>query len=321
MRLVMMGTGPFAVPTFESLIDSDHDVVWLVTRSSTKVRTRKSGPRNPMLEVARQRGVPIFAPEDVNASDARKKLAAVQPDLLVVCDYGQILSPETLAIAPLGGVNLHGSLLPKYRGAAPVAWAVVEGESETGVTVIHMTPRLDAGPCLTQQKTRIRPDETAAELEPRLAEIGLQQVHKSLAMLAAWDGKAALGWLQDSAVATRAPRLRKADGQVRWSKTAIQIRNQVRGLKPWPGTFTHWLRRQGEPLRLILDQVAPVETDASAANPGTVVKSDGRQLHIATGGGYLSLEQVQPAGKRAMEIAEFLHGHRIQVGDPFGDKV
>jgi methionyl-tRNA formyltransferase len=320
MRLVMMGTGPFAVPSFESLIESDHEIPLLVTRPSTRVRSRKREPNNPMLECAQRHSIPTFAPQDVNAAEARNRLATVQPDVFVVCDYGQILSPETLTVTPRGGINLHGSLLPKYRGAAPVAWAVINGEVETGVTVIHMTPRLDAGPCLRRKATAIGPDETAAELEVRLAKLGVQEVHEALAMLAAWDGQATLGEIQDSASATRAPRLRKSDGRVQWSKSATAIQNQVRGMKPWPGTFSHWLRPQGPPLRLILDRVS-VQNAPNAGNsdPGLVVLADERRLHVATGDGSISLDAVQPAGKRPLEIAEFLRGYHVRAGERFGD--
>jgi len=272
-----------------------------------------------MRDAAEQRQIPIVSPPDANAVDAREQLAALKPDLLVVCDYGQILSSEALSVASLGGINLHGSLLPKYRGAAPVAWAVLNGESETGVTVIHMTPRLDAGPCLTQSTTPIDPEETAAELETRLAEMGVAAVHKALAMLATWDGAAPLGQIQNPAAVSRAPRLRKADGRVCWSRTAQQIKNQVRGLKPWPGTYTFWRRPQGDPVRLILDRVSMTQTDPQGATPGAVKRSDRNHLEVATGDGCLSLDQVQPAGKRVMEIAEFLRGHRVQAGEMMGE--
>ena len=166
MRLVMMGTGPFAVPTLESLLDSSHEVVALVTRPSVAAQTRgkTKAPPNPMRELAESRGLPVLDPVNVNEDSFRPALIALRPELLVVCDYGQILSPAALSVAPLGGINLHGSLLPKYRGAAPVQWAIWRGEQETGVTVIHMTPRLDAGPNLAQLTTAIGPAETAAEL-------------------------------------------------------------------------------------------------------------------------------------------------------------
>jgi methionyl-tRNA formyltransferase len=314
----MMGTGPFAVPTFESLLQSKHDVAVLVTRPLPQVRTRGKTPANPMREAAEARGIEVLSPDDVNAEAAQKQLVSLRPDLFVVCDYGQILSSETLAIAKLGGINLHGSILPKYRGAAPVHYAILNGDSETGVTVIHMTPRLDGGPALTVRKTPIGDDETTAELEPRLAILGVEAVHQAIEMLESWDGEAPIGVVQDSSLASRAPRLKKADGEVDWSRTAAQIRNQVRALKPWPGTFTEWQRPSGPAMRLILEEIVVTASDVSDVIPGTVIASDGKQLEVVTGGGTISIRKIQPAGKRVMEIEEFLRGYPIPVGARLG---
>ena len=178
-----MGTGPFAVPMFERLLAAQAKRIALVTRPDRPVHARGSAVRNPMRELAQKHGLPVFEPEDVNSAESREQLAAYAADLFVVCDYGQILSRDTLALARLGGINLHGSLLPKYRGAAPIQWAIYHGETETGVSVIHMTPQLDAGPVLVQRATPIGPTETAAELEPRLAALGADAVDDALAML------------------------------------------------------------------------------------------------------------------------------------------
>ncbi|MBI2477378.1 MAG: methionyl-tRNA formyltransferase [Planctomycetia bacterium] len=319
MRIIIMGTGPFAVPTFESLLESQHDVVVLVTRPTPPVRSRGKAPRNPMREVAVARGIEVLSPDDVNSVAARKQLASLRPELYVVCDFGQILSPETLSIAPLGGINLHGSLLPKYRGAAPVQWAILNGELETGITVIHMTPKLDGGPMLALRSTPIGDSETTEELEPRLSLLGVEPVHEAIAMLAAWDRESPIGTPQDPALACRAPRLKKSDGAVDWSRSAVQIYNQFRALKPWPGTFTHWHRPNGEPLRLLLDEIAIAAGSAPhASTPGSVLVSDGTRLEVATGDGILLLRKIQPAGKRVMAIDEFLRGCPIPVGDRFG---
>ena len=320
MRIIMMGTGPFAVPTFESLSESEHEVVVLVTRPTPPVRSRGKAPRNPMREVAEARGIEVLSPDDVNSEAARKQLASLRPDLYVVCDYGQILSPATLGIPPLGGINLHGSLLPKYRGAAPVQWAILNGDKETGITVIHMTPKLDGGPALTLRATPIGASETTEELEPRLSLLGVEPVNEAIAMLAAWDRESPIGMPQNQALACRAPRLNKSEGAVDWSQSATQIYNKFRALKPWPGTFTHWLRSDGEPLRLLLDDIAIVEGMADDANPpGCVLVSDGTRLEVATGDGVLALRKVQPAGKRIMAVDEFLRGYPIPVEDRLGN--
>jgi methionyl-tRNA formyltransferase len=313
----MMGTGPFAVPTFESLVDSRHDVAALVTRPAAPAKPKQKPPPRPMYEVALGRGLPIDEPESINSPEAHATLDELNADLFVVCDYGQILAAETLSLARLGGVNLHASLLPKYRGAAPINWAIYHGEKETGVTVIHMTPRLDAGPNLVQRATPIGPEDDAVEMERRLSELGVGAVHEAIEMLASWDGSSPLGQTQDPALATKAPRLKKSDGEVDWSRSAQQIHDQIRALKPWPGTFTHWLRPDHEPVRLILDAATPLPAQLAAA-PGEVAQCDGQRLCVASGDGVLSLDRVQPAGKRVMEIAEFLRGHPVELGQRFG---
>jgi methionyl-tRNA formyltransferase len=235
---------------------------------------------------------------------------------MVVCDYGQILSAETLSISSLGGINLHGSLLPKYRGAAPVNWAIWKGETETGVTVLHMTPRLDAGPALVQSRLQIGSDETAAELEPRLAHLGVQAVREAIQLLASWDRRSPLGTPQDPAQATRAPRLKKKDGQVNWAQTAAEIYRQFRAVQPWPGLFTYWAKGREEPLRILLSRIRVEPQPSAGLKPGQLV-TDGRSLTVATAHGLVAIDQLQPAGKRVMAIGEFLRGHKLQPGDSF----
>ncbi|MCG2682673.1 MAG: methionyl-tRNA formyltransferase, partial [Planctomycetales bacterium] len=278
MRLVMLGTGPFAVPTFRELLDARHAVAALVTSPLRVHRGRPVEPVSSIRALAEQRGVPIFDPEDVNAPEFQSRLADFGVDLTVVCDYGQILAPATLAAARHGGVNLHASLLPKYRGAAPINWAIYNGETETGVTVIHITPNIDAGPCIAQSRTEIGPDETAPELEVRLAEIGARLVCESIDRLESGDSRPLP---QDPAPATKAPRLKKTDGALDWTRPAAAIRNHVRAMEPWPKTYTYWHRPDGPPLRVILGSVSVVEN--CSATPGTVIEAAGDRLVIAAG--------------------------------------
>ena len=316
-----MGTGPFAVPMFRALVEStDHQTLGLITRPSRQGKSRQAVV-NPMREAAEQLGVEVRSPEDINSDEGQQLLRDWAPDVLVVCDYGQILSAPMLGLARRGGVNLHGSLLPKYRGAAPVQWALLNGDEETGVTVIHMTPRMDAGPILAARRVTIDPDETHEQLEPRLAKAGVEPVLESLARLEQWDGESPLGAVQDKALACRAPRLSKADGRVNWSATAAAIKNQVRALKPWPGAFTFVPRRKGDPQRLKIDRVRVVTADELAAAgveaegaAGEVVVSDKDRLWIRTGDGAVALEAVQPAGKRLMTASEYLRGFQPEPG-------
>ena len=318
LRLVVMGTGPFAVPMFERLPAAKRHVLALVTRPDRPVHARGSAVQNPM-RTGSAHGLPVFEPESVNSPEANERLAECSADLFVVCDFGQILSRETLALARLGGINLHGSLLPKYRGAAPIQWAVYHGETETGVSVIHMTPRLDAGPVLVQRATPIGPTETAAELEPRLAAIGADAVQEALAMLSA--GKPTTGIVQDQSLASKAPRLKKTDGLVDWRRSAEAIFNQFRacslgrrfihsGVRPTARqTFRQcdWFSIQSRSVRR-----------SDSPQPGAVVSAT-PELIVASGDGCIAIERIQAAGKRSMPTAEFLRGHAIRPGDRFGE--
>ena len=252
MKLILFGTGPFAVPSFKSLIDdSSHEVVALVTRPIADAGKRRKTAENPTRDLGLAEGLTVLDPADANDSAFVKTLADYQADLFVVCDFGQILSNDCLSAAKLGGINLHGSLLPKYRGAAPINWAIYHGDETTGVTIIHMTPRLDGGPILVTAETAIGPTETAEQIEPRLANLGVQPVHDAISMLEKWDGQSTIGQPQDQTLATKAPRLKKAQGLIDWTQSASQIINHIRAFQPWPGTFTHW-HGPKQPLRLIV---------------------------------------------------------------------
>lgn len=322
MRIVMMGTGGFAAPTLQALYGSPHHVVGLVTQPSREVAGRKAPPPSPMRQLATAHGTPVFDPASVNTDEARRQLCEWSPDLLVVADYGQILSPETLAAARLGGVNLHGSLLPKYRGAAPINWALYHGETETGVTTIHMTPQLDAGPCLAQARTPIDPNEDAIRLEARLAQLGAPLV---LDTIAALETGVAVPLEQDNGLASRARRLRKTDGLIDWRRSAQAIHDQIRALQPWPGGYTFWQRPTGDALRLILSPgtavLGSVEApDVASVAPGQVLRAQGDELVVAAGTGALRLAGAQPAGKRMLSVEEFLRGYPVRPGQFFCDE-
>jgi methionyl-tRNA formyltransferase len=313
MRIILMGTGPFAVPMAEAIYNSAHDVPLLVTRPRRVLHGKTQADANPMRELAVSRGTPVFDPESINTDEARAELARHQPDLFIVCDYGQILKPETLAVARLGGINLHGSLLPRYRGAAPINWAIYNGDKEMGVTVIHMTPQIDAGPAISAAHLSLADDDTAVTIEPRLAELGAPLVLAAIEALAANQLQPIP---QDPFLASKAPRLKKEDGAVDWTRSAEQVRNQVRALVPWPRTFSYWHRAEGEPLRVILESVS-LEPSASG-KPGTVLEASGDRLVVATGSGGLKIDALQPSGKRVLAASEFLRGYPVRTGDEFG---
>jgi methionyl-tRNA formyltransferase len=317
MRLIMLGTGPFAVPTFRALYEAGHALAALVTAPVRMHRGKPVEPISSIRDIAREHGTAIFDPENVNAPESVERLRSYGVDLLVACDYGQILSSDALAAARLGGVNLHAALLPKYRGAAPINWAVYHGETETGVTVIHMTPKLDAGPCIAQARTWIDAEETAGELEVRLAELGAPLVCEAIEGLGSGRVKPLP---QDPKLTCRAPRLKKTDGRIDWTRTALAIKNQIRAMEPWPKSYTFWRRAQGSAVRLILGPVEVIEVGMKNVVPGMVLEAHGERLTIAAGHDAVAPRSIQPAGKRAMGIGEFLRGHAVRVGDVFGDE-
>ena len=318
MRLLMLVTGPFAVPTFHAFFNTRHSVTALVTAPSRTHRGQPVAPTSSIREVAREHGTPIFDPEDVNAPEAQAQLAGYTADLLITCDYGQILSSATLATARHGGVNLHAALLPKYRGAAPINWAIYHGETETGVTVIHMTPRIDAGPSIAQARVAIGADETSAELEVRLAQVGARLMCEAIDLI---EAGRAQPLPQDASQASKAPRLKKTDGQIDWSRSAAALKNHVRAMEPWPKTHTFWRRADGPPVRLILGPLAVVETGTADRPPGTVIEAGDGRLVIAAGAGAVAPKSIQPSGKRLLPVDEFLRGYHVRPGERFGPEL
>lgn len=315
MRIVMMGTGNFAVPTFRELIASRHQVLLLVTQPLRGGRRGKPPPPTPIRLLAQEHEIRIFDPEKINTPGARAEIAALEPELFVVADYGQILGGKLLAIPPRGSINVHGSLLPQYRGAAPVQMAIYEGKTKTGVCIIDVAKELDAGAIYASEATAIGPDETTEELEPRLAELGAQLCLKVIDQIEAGTARPRE---QDDTQATFAPRIEKNFGHIDWRRPAPAIRDQIRALVPWPKSYTHWLRPDSEPLRLIIGR-AQVEPAVEAVDPGTVLTADSGILVIACDRGALRIEELQPAGKRMLSSAEFLRGYPVQAGQHFGD--
>jgi len=315
IRMIVLGTGDFALPTFEHLVGTGCRVVALVTQPDRPQGRKQEVVPSLIKQSAAARGIPTLQPEDVNAPESLDRLREFKPDLLVTAAYGQILSAELLSIPRLGGINLHGSILPSYRGAAPVARAIQNGETETGVTVIRMTPRIDAGGIVATAGTTIGPDETAGELEERLAQMGAPLVAQVVAALAA--GPIAV-LPQDQTKVTRAPKLRKEDGLIDWSLPAPAIHNLVRAMQPWPVAHTTWRRRSplpGDPVRLIVHKT---QAAGGQGEPGEVIEAGGDRLVVAGGEGAVALRAIQLPGKRTLTAAEFLRGHKVQPGDRMG---
>ena len=310
MRVVFLGSGAFAIPSFEALIGAGHDVVALVTQPDReKGRGRALAPP-PLKPVAEARGVPVHQPRRIREPAALETLRALAPDVQVVVAYGQILPRAVIDVPLRGTVNVHGSLLPRYRGAAPIQWAIVNGEAKTGVTTMLIDEGLDTGPTLLARSTPIDPEETAPELEARLSGLGAAVLIETLAGMAAGT----LGPVpQDHARATLAPIIKKEDGRLDWSRPAQELARRVRGFHPWPGTFTSW---QGQPLKVLR---ARVDGPGPSSRPGEVVAVDKDGLVVGCGEGTrLRLLDVQPESRRPMGAAAFAAGARLGPGVRFG---
>jgi methionyl-tRNA formyltransferase len=325
MRLVMMGTGLFAEPTLEALLTSPHQVVGLVTQPDRAVGQERGSTRQTgrgMKTIAGERGVPVLQPESINTPEGVRALQELRPGLLVVAAYGQILSRDVLAVPKHGGINVHASLLPKYRGAAPIAWAIYHGEKQTGVTIIKMSVSLDAGDMLAQEAIEIGPDETAGDVEALLAPLGARL---ALQVIEQIQNGTAQGRKQDPSLVTKAPKLKKEHGLIDWSRAPGQVRDQVRAMQPWPTAYT-FLHRQGKPsIRVIINRMGEchqirMHKGPSYPEPGSILLLPGDNgLLVATGAGRaIDILELQPAGKKRMPAAEFLRGNPIQPGDHFG---
>lgn len=310
LRLVMLGTGQFALPTFLRLDESNHEVVALFTQPD---RTGHGHHRHsqPMKEMALPHGTPIFQPENVNTSESLAQLRKLDADLFVVAAYGQILSEDLLKIPRRGAVNVHASLLPRHRGAAPVQYAILRGDDETGVTIFRIEPRLDAGPILGVVRTAIGDTETSGQLEARLAELAAPLTLDVVDRISAGIVEETP---QDASQVTRAPRIRKALGAIDWSGSARDIERHVRAMQPWPNAFTFLRQPDGKALRLIVLAAQACESD-SGGEPAGIVVADGGRLVVSTGEGGIDILRLRPEGKGDMTAAEFLRGHSVGPGD------
>jgi len=309
MRVVFFGTPQFAVPSLERLIQSPHDVVGVVTQPD---RPRGRGQKvtdAPVKMTAVQHGIPVLQPARLRDPEVIDTLTRWAPDLGVVAAYGKILPESVLDLPRLGMINVHASLLPRYRGAAPVHRAVIDGMSETGVTIMRMVPALDAGGMFAKVTRPIGPDETSDVVERDLASLGASLLLEVIDDLAA--GRA-VEELQDHTQSTYAAKITKEEGLIDWMLPAGAIHNRVRGLYPWPHAFSYL---NGE--RLIVMR-SHVSTEPTNAAPGTIVDASSGAIHVATGyGERLVIDEVQPEGRRAMKAREYLAGHPIQPGTRF----
>lgn len=307
MRVVYMGTPEIAAKVLKAVHEMPVDIVGVWTQPDKPVGRRQVMTPPPVKTLAVEYGIPVYQPQRIKRKSAVAELKALQPDLILVTAYGQLLSEEILAIPPMGCINMHASLLPKYRGAAPIQWAVASGETETGVTAMRMDKGMDTGDILLQKTVAIEEQETAETLYDKLAEEGGRLMQEVLSVLL--SGRELPRREQAEEEATYAPIIRKEDGKIDWTMSARQIEQRVRGFYPWPCAFTGL---DGKKLTVLRARVLTEEKADNAAAPGTVLPQglEGRhqRLLVQTGSGVLELLQVQLQGKKAMEAEAFLRG-------------
>ena len=306
MRIVFIGAGEIGVPTLQALLNSQHEVVGVVTQPDKPVGRAQIVEPTPIKKAMISgapdgRALPILQPARIKDPDAIEEIRALTPDVIVVMAYGQILPRDVLEIPRGACLNLHASLLPRWRGAAPVQAAIAAGDRETGITVMYMDEGLDTGDILLQRTAEIRPDDTGGSLHDRLAQIAPDALLESLELLAAGN---APGAPQDNTLATYAPKLKREQGKIDWSEPAEAIERKIRAFNPWPGAFT---QIGGQNLKVFAATVVDL-----SGQPGEILRSE-KELVIAAGQRALSLGNVQLEGKRRMSAAEFLRGHAATV--------
>ncbi len=308
MRLVFLGTPAFAVPTLERVVEAGHEVLAVVTQPDRPRGRGQTSAPPPVKQAALRLGLPVYQPERVRRPEAVEFLRELSVDCMVVVGYGQIIPQSVIDLAPLGIINVHGSLLPRYRGAGPIQWAILNGETRTGVTTMRIDAGLDTGDILLKAETEIGADENAIELGGRLAAMGADLLARTLAGLSAGT---IVPEKQDAAQATWAPLLKKQDGLIDWTRDAAAVHNQVRGLQPWPGAYTTFRGQSLHVWKSRLEHAAP------PYGPGTTHRTANRLL-VACGSGWLELLEVQMEGRKRLAAADFANGQRLADNEILG---
>ena len=309
MRIAFLGSGAFAIPSLQALVDAGHEIAAVVTQPDREKGRGRSLQPPPVKPVAEALGLRVLQPKRIRAPEAQEELRALAPELQVVVAYGQILPRAVIDLARRGTINVHSSLLPRYRGAAPIHWAIVNGETETGVTTMMIDEGLDTGPILLSRATPIGAEETTPELEARLAGLGGALLVETIDGLARGTVSPVP---QDHAAATQAPMLRKEDGRIDWTLPGRAIARRVRGLQPWPGTTT---THAGKDLKIL--RAIPAGATAPGA-PGTILSLTYGLLVACGGGTALRVIEVQPESRRAMPALAFAAGARLAPGARLG---
>lgn len=309
-----MGSPLFACPSLEALAGSSHEVIRVVTQPDRPAGRGRALRPPPVKELAEKLGIQVIQPAKVKTEEFINRMQAINPDIFVVVAYGKILPQSLLDVPKHGSINVHASLLPKYRGAAPVTWAIINGDEITGITTMLMDAGMDTGDILLKREEDIQPDDTAGSLYERLAEVGAELAAETLEKLEA--GKIT-PIKQDDSLAQKAPLLKKSDGCVEWNLPALKIHNHIRGMNPWPGAYTFMSEKT---VKLHVSNVADgLEADESS-KPGQVLEAGKRGIVVATGDGAIIITELQAAGGKRMTASEFLKGHKLEPGTFFSSE-
>lgn len=316
MKVIFMGTPDFAVGTLQALISSRHEVAAVFTQPDKPKGRGKAVQQTPVKEMALTAGLLVYQPARVREESVVAQIKELAPDVIVVVAFGQLIPQAVLDIPKYGCVNVHASLLPKYRGAAPIQWAVIDGEAFSGVTTMQMDAGLDTGDMLLTEKVALAPDETGGSLFDKLSAVGAELLLKTLDALEA--GSVTPTPQPKESPTAYAAMLKKTDGEINWEKSAAQIERLVRGLNPWPSAYTHL---DGKTLKIWRARLCAAEgSDGNCAAPGTVMRVTKSEIFVQTGDGILALEEVQLEGKKRMDTAAFLRGFSIAEGAQLGVK-
>lgn len=313
MNIVFFGSDTFAVPSLEALLSNGYNIPLVVTQPDRRKGRGLHLEATPLKLAAKKAKLDILQPQNINSPGAVKALKKAAPDLFVVLAYGQILSEEILSLPGLFALNIHASLLPKYRGAAPINWAIINGERTSGVTAMKIIKKMDAGPVIFQEKVDIGDDDTASSLSERLSLAGGQLLLKTLKAI---ENKGFSFSPQDDAEASFAPKLKKSDGLIDWSFAAQKIHSLIRGCYDWPGAFTCYRKKL---LKIYKAGVfLSMENPSLKTLPGEVIRVCKDEIIVSTGCGDLLIEELQLEGKRRMQAHEFIQGHKIKAGEKLG---
>ncbi len=312
MKIVYFGSGDFGLDCLNALRDSKHGLEFILTQPARAAGRGKRTTPTAVARWAQQNGVPCFETDDASQPVVIDKIRQVNPDLILVIAFGQKICDELLELPPRGMINVHSSLLPKYRGAAPINWAIINGETETGITITTVTKQWDAGAILAQAKTKIEPDETADQLSSHLAALAAPVLIETIDKI---ENGTAVYTEQDHSKATRAPKLKKSDGYIDFNAPAQQVRNAIRGLWPWPGASADFISRAtGKTCRVTFAMAAPADGAApKELSAGTLDEN----LNVVCTDGSLKITRIKPAGKKTMTFKAFVNGHRVAPDDQF----